>query len=246
MMIRIPGHLCADDDRRSRLPSLTINMKILDVPQSGRSGTMVSYKTRYGQFRRSYVIPRDPSTPIQVVRRKAMGHARFLWRTLTDQQYAAWKATAHGARTRRRMNQSGALSPYLLFIKINCNLAVVGLPMVLDPTAAPQFGPNPVRQLIITNTNGAIAIKLSVSGKLPQYIVVRATKPRSAGVSYVDHFTILGVLPAPVRGVSDITDLYVGKYGVPSPGSRVFIQTFQVIDGWDDLPEQISAIVPAA
>jgi hypothetical protein len=118
--------------------------------------------------------------------------------------------------------------------------------MVLDPTDAPQSGPNPVRQLIITNTNGDIAIKLSVSGKLPQYIVVRGTKPRSAGVSYVDHFTILGVTPPPVRGLSDITDLFVGKYGVPAVGSRVFIQTFQVINGWEDLPEQISAIVPTA
>ena len=98
----------------------------------------------------------------------------------------------------------------------------------------------------LTNTNGAIAIKLAVSGKLPQYIVVRGTKPRGAGVSYVDHFTILGVMPAPDRGVSDITDLYVGKYGVPRAGSRVFLQTFQVSDGWDDLPQQFSAIVPAA
>jgi hypothetical protein len=50
------------------------------------------------------------------------------------------------------------------------------------------------------------------------------------------HFTILGMLPAPDRGVSDITDLYVGKYGVPRAGLRVFIQTFQVIDGWDQHP----------
>jgi hypothetical protein len=221
-------------------------MKIYDVPQSGKIGTMVSYKTRFGQLRRRYVIPRDPRTATQVARRKAMGRARALWGMLTEKQYAAWKAAAHGARTRPSVNQSGDLSPYLLFIKINCNLAVVGLPMVLDPTAAPQFAPNPVRQLIITNTNDAIAIKLSVSGKLPQYIVVRGTKPRSAGVSYVDHFTILGVTPAPVRGWSDITDLFVGKYGVPAVGSRVFIQTFQVINGWEDLPEQISAIVPAA
>jgi hypothetical protein len=144
-----------------------------------------------------------------------MGRARFLWGTLTDKHYAAWKAAAGGGRTRRRTNQSGALSPYLLFIRINCNLAIVGFPMVLDPPDAPRLGLNPVREIIITNTNGAIAIKLTVSGKLPQYIVVRGTKPRSAGVSYVDHFTILGVMPDPDRGVSDITDLYVGKYGEP-------------------------------
>jgi hypothetical protein len=221
-------------------------MKILDVPQSGRIGTMVSYKTRFGQVRRRYVIPRDPRTPTQVTRRQAMARARALWGTLTEQQYAAWKAAARGGRTRRHLNQDGALSPYLLFIKINCNLAVVGLPMVLDPIEAPRFGANPVRQFIITNTNGAIALKLNVSGKPAQYLVVLGTKPRSAGVSYVDHFTILGVAPAPDRGMSDITDLYVAKYGVPRVGSRVFIQTFQVINGWEDLPEQISAIVPAA
>ena len=246
MIIEIPGPLCAVDDRRGGLPSLAINMKILDVPQSGRIGTMVSYKTRSGLVRRRYVIPHDPHTPIQVVRRKAMGLARFLWGTLTEQQYAAWKAAARGSRTRRRMNQDGALSPYLLFIKINCNLAIVGLPMVLDPPDAPRLSPNPVQDIIITNTNGDIAIKLAVSGKLPQYIVVRGTKPRGAGVSYVDHFTILGVIPAPNRGVSEITDLFVGKYGVPRAGSRVFIQVFQVSNGWDDLPVQMSAIVPAA
>ena len=87
---------------------------------------------------------------------------------------------------------------------------------------------------------------MTVSGKPTQHIVVLGTKPRGAGVSYVDHFTILGVKPAPERGVIDITDLFVGKYGVPRVGSRVFIQTFQVIDGWDDLPEQLSARVPAA
>ena len=221
-------------------------MKILDVPQSGTIGTMVSYKTRYGQFRRRYVVPRDPQTSLQVMRRKAMGRARFLWRTPTDAQRAAWNAAARGARTRPRLNQSGVLTGYLLFVKINCNRAIVGQPLVLDPPDAPQFAPNPVRQLIITNTDGAIALKLRVSGKPAQYVVVLGTKPRSAGVSYVDHFTILDVLPEPVRGLSDITDPYVGKYGVPRVGSRVFIQTFQLINGWENLPQQVSAIVPAA
>jgi hypothetical protein len=45
--------------------------------------------------------------------------------------------------------------------------------------------------------------------------------------------------------VSGTTDLYVGKYDKPPAGSRVVIQTSQVINGWEDLPEQTSAIVPA-
>jgi hypothetical protein len=221
-------------------------MKILDVPQSGTTGNTVSYKARYGQVRRKYVVPRDPRSASQMARRKALGRARFLWRTVTDAQRAAWNAAASGARTRPRLNRSGKLTGYLLFVKINCNLALVGQPVVLDPPDFPRFGRNPVGQLTITNTKGVIALKLSVTGKPAQPVVVLGTKQRSAGVSYVDHFTILGVLPDPVQGVSDITDLYVAKYGKPRAGSRVFIQTFQLSNGWDDLPQPTSAIVPAA
>ena len=220
-------------------------MKILDIPQSGTIGTMVSYKTRYGQFRRRYVTPRDPQTSSQVQRREAMGRARFRWRTLTDAQRAAWNATASSSRTRRRLNQSGPLSGYLLFIKINCNRALVGQDFALDPPAASPMPDNPVRKLVITNTDGSIVLKLSVSGNPAPYIVVLGAKPRSAGATYVDHFTILGALPAPERGVSEITDLYVGKYGVPRAGTRLFIRTFQLSDIWEAPPVQFSAVVPA-
>ena len=243
--VELPNGQCARVQRRSGPHSLAIKMKILDVPQSGRLGTAVSYKTRSGQFRRRYVIPRDPRTQTQVSRRMALRRAAYLWGKLTDSQRAAWAAVAHGARTRRRLNQSGALSGYLLFVKINCNLASLGLPTVADPPDAPRFGPNPVGQLTITETKGAIALKLDVSSKTAQYIVLLGTKPRSAGVTYVDHFTILGLLPDPVRGVSDITDLYVGKFGVPRAGPRVFIRTLQQVNGWEDLPKQTSTIVPA-
>jgi hypothetical protein len=98
----------------------------------------------------------------------------------------------------------------------------------------------------LTNTQGVSAIQFTLSGKLPQYLIVLGTKPRGAGVSFVDHFAILVALPAQDQGVSDITDLFVGKYGMPRAGSRVFIQVIQQIDGWQDLPKQLSARVPAA
>jgi hypothetical protein len=221
-------------------------MKILDVPQSGTAGNTVSYKSRYGQITRQYVVPKDPRTSVQLTRRKALGRARFLWRTVTDAQRAAWNAFAHGARTRPRLNQSGRLSGYLLFVKINCNLALVGEPMALDPLDYPRFVRDPVIELIITNTKGIIGLKLRVTAKLPQHLVILGTKPRSAGVSYVDHFAILGVVPEPVEGLCDITDLFVAKYGQPRAGTRVFIRTFQLSNGWDRIPQQLSAIVPAA
>jgi hypothetical protein len=220
-------------------------MKIRDVPQVGSQGNTVTYKSRYGLVRRSKVTPRDPRTPVQVARRVALQRARVFWGTVTDDQRLAWGITAKGRRTRAVLGISGPISPYLLFVKINSRLAAIGMPMVPDPPAPPKFHGNPVVKLIVTNTRGAIAVKLQVSGQPVQYIVVLGAKPQSPGVSYVDHFTILGLLPDPDRGVSDITDDYVAKYGVPRVGSRIFIETIQQINGWQDLPKRTSALVPA-
>jgi hypothetical protein len=221
-------------------------MKILDIPQSGKNGTMVSYKHRTGQFRRKYVCPRDPRTPAQLARRDAFQQAAALWATLTQEQYRLWRAAAEGRHTKKRLNQSGGLLAYQLFCRINCNLAAIGLPMVVEPPPVPQFGDDPVTELRITLTDGVLALKLVVRGQPVQYVVVVGAEPRSAATNYVDHFTILGVLPEPVGGEADITELYVRQWGQPRPGSRVFIQVIQQINGWQHRPLRLSALVPTA
>ena len=98
--------------------------------------------------------------------------------------------------------------------------------------------------IVITNTAGAIDLKLSVPNTPAALVLVLGTAPRSAGVSYANHFTILGRLPAPEAGYSNIRKLYVDRYGEPSPGTRVFIRTRQLVNGWEDDPKQTAALVP--
>jgi hypothetical protein len=221
-------------------------MKIRDVPQTGALGETVAYQSRYGLIRRRKVIPRDPRTPLQVDRRAAMRRAAAFWGTLTDEQRAAWNVLAQGRRTRAVLGQSGPISGYLLSVKLNCNVAAIGLPMMADPPSVPAFPLNPVARLIITNAGGATALKLRLSASPVHCLVVLGAKPQGPGVSYVDHYTILGVTPAPDGDLCDITALYVAKYGVPRPGKRIFIQTIQQINGWQDLPKPTTALVPAA
>jgi hypothetical protein len=45
---------------------------------------------------------------------------------------------------------------------------------------------------------------------------------------------------------SDITELYVARYGVPKAGTAIWIRTCQHIDGWTDVPKVARARVPAA
>jgi hypothetical protein len=219
-------------------------MRILDIPQSGKCGTTVSVGTRYGQVRRRYAVSSKAPSPAQLQIRETFGRVRFLWRTLTEEQRQTWTAPGKEVQSQPSLGQSGSLPGYLLFMKINSILAYQGLPPVLTPTERPTFGANPVRELVIINASGVIDLKLSVLTAPTTDILVLGTRPCSPGVTFAKHFVILGRLPAPEAGYSTITKLYVDRYGVPPAGMRVFIRTRQVLDGWEDLPRQTTAIVP--
>jgi len=219
-------------------------MKIRDVPQSGHLGTFISYRTRYGQFRRPYVIPKDPQTPAQLRHRRNMGRAATNWRTLTEIQRAAWMAFASQFESRSKLGQSGRLAGYNLYVKINSNLADIGEPPVVEPPSYPEFGENPGGNLTITNDGGVIALKLAVAGAPARHTLVLGTKPLSTGRSFPGRFTFLGLLPEPIGGVSDITEMYKGIYGRVPVNMRIFIRTVQQVNGWKSLPKQANAVVP--
>ena len=123
-------------------------------------------------------------------------------------------------------------------------MATVGLPMLPTPSPVAVFPDNPVLGLNITRAGGAVSLKLPLSAQLVQYIVVLRARPQSPGVSYVDHYSILGLLPEPEGGLCDITDLYLAKFHLLPAGKRIFIRTVQQINGWRDLPKTISARIP--
>jgi hypothetical protein len=221
-------------------------MKILDIPQSGKAGTYVSVRTRYGQVRRRYAIPTDRRSSAQLRIRSAFGRVVSRWRGLTDDQRAVWAVAAQDVYSGTRLGQSGRLSGYLLFIKVNSILVYQGQALAVTPPERPTFDANPVGALVATNSGGVIDLKLDVPSAPATPVLVLATGPCSAGVSFAKHFTILGVLPPAEAGYSNITDLYVARYGRPPVGTRIFIRTRQVLNGWEDVPKQTTAIIPSS
>jgi hypothetical protein len=219
-------------------------MKISDIPQSGHLGTFITFSNRFGQVRRPYVCPTDPHTPAQQRVREKFGRMSALWRTLTEKQRAAWRSFALNHNSRARLGKSGLLTGLQLFVKINNNLAFLGLPPVLDPPPFPEFVDDPVGDLTITNCVGVIALKLAILSAPPAYLLVSATAPGSVGASFPGRFVFIGLLPESVGGISDITELYVAKYGIPPVGTRVFVQTVQQVNGWQTLPQRVTAVVP--
>jgi hypothetical protein len=120
----------------------------------------------------------------------------------------------------------------------------VDLPETLEVPARPSFSPNPVGGLLISNTEQGVRILLQVIGELSEDVMVFGQTPCSSGRHKRRNVAYLGLLPPPVDGLSDITDLYRARYGEPRSGERVFIVTCQQKDGWKALERETSDIVP--
>jgi hypothetical protein len=201
---------------------------------------------RYGQISRILAIPRNPRTASQKEVRSALGKVAARWRGLTEDQRSAWRVAAKVKNTVPRLGQSGPLTGSQLFAKINCSLATLGGNQVDAPPSFPQFPDNPVGTLVITNEGGTISLKLGCAGTPGSNTTVRATAPCSQGLEKWNNYRVLGILPAPAQGSCDITNIYKARYGSPAVGTKVFVQVNQNIDGWEDMPAETWAIVPAA
>jgi hypothetical protein len=220
--------------------------KIISPPQSGRVGPVVYVNSRYGQLVRQYVPPRNPRSEFQQKNRSNFGAVSSRWRGLSAAQRIAWCLAAADSYTVSRAGRRVALNGYNYFVRVNAARAHLGLGQLDLPPSVPTFNPNPVAELSITGSGATLTMKVRVPSQPGQYTLVQGAGPVSAGVRCVQHFPLLGLLPAPVDGWSDIKALYVARYGVPTVGSVVFIRTCQHTDGWTDLPKVTSALVPAA
>jgi hypothetical protein len=186
-------------------------------------------------------------TPAQKRSFQDLGQTSRGWRQLTEEQLTDWRRRAASVRTRTRQRRSRPLRGQELYNKINSVLALLGRERRTDPPPEPRFGPNPVDEFTITGAGKTLALKLRVSGPLVQEIMVFASPPRSAGRGYCGDYRFLGLLPAPVECLSDITRLYIKKFGVPPPNTRIFIRVWPEVDGWECRGEMrlTNALVPA-
>ena len=105
---------------------------------------------------------------------------------------------------------------------------------------------DPFTGLVVTNIDGNVSLQLQLSGKPGHYVLVFGARPQNPGVTYVDHYPFLGVLPEEAAETADINALYAARFGVPPAGKRVFIRTVQQINGWQDRPQTFSARVSPA
>ena len=215
-------------------------------PTSGSIGRQTYLLGRNGQVVRNRVVPLNPNTSYQKTVRTRLAQVAQSWRGLTASEITGWNSVAKAYASKTRLNQSGGLTGEQLFCKLNCNLAFLGDDQITTPTAVPDFGELAVTGLNITNTAGTILIKLSAPTAVGENHYVRASKGVSAGISRTPRLVMLGMVPAPVTGVSNITSLYTVRWPIPAVGQKVFVSVSKLQDGWESPAAIFEAVVPAS
>ena len=221
-------------------------MKLQDIPQVGKLDLTVTWHGRNGQIRRILAIPKNPRTDRQLEVRDLLLQQARRFDALTDTQQDAWNVAASGFHSRPSLGQSGPLTGLQLFVRVNCKLGLLGEDPVDAPPAAPQFPALAPQNLVITNTSGVVAVKLTCPTNPGQNTVLRASPPQNSAVRACRNFRIIGTCPAPAAGSVDITSLYVAEYGAVPVGKRLFVRASTMVDGFESLPRQFQARVPAA
>ena len=221
-------------------------MKIQDIPQVGKLGLTVTWHGRNGQLRRILAIPKNPRTDRQLEVRDLLQQQARRFDALTDVQQDAWNVAAAGFRSTPSLGQSGPLTGLQLFVRVNCKLGLLGQDAVDVPPVAPQFPALAPQGLVITNTGGAVAVKLTCPTNPGESTVLRASPPQNSAIRACRNYRIIGTCPVPTGGSADITSLYVAEFGAVPIGKRLFVQASTMVNGFESLPRQFQARVPAA
>ena len=220
-------------------------MKIQSIPKSGRQGDVVFVKGRYGNVVREFVPPSNPRTADQQSHRRNILAVSRRWSTLSLEQQGTWRVLAANKYFLNDEGERVRLNCFKLFVSLNTRRADLGVPQFDVAPPEPVFDPSPVLDLDISYLEGKCNIKLRVDGTPAQLILVQGARPVRSCVRYVLHFPFLGLLPPPINGWGDITEMYVARFGVPKPGTAVWIRTCQHIDGFIDFPKVFRVRVPA-
>jgi hypothetical protein len=193
-------------------------MKTLDVPQKGKRGRVVTSRNHFGPYLKEFVSPNQPGTASQRGVWGNMTELSWMWNELGDERRTPWRRLALQVHSRPNLGKSASLDGAQLFKKLNTVLRTCGRELLLDPPSLPTFGPNPVVGFAIRQAKGGVALKVKVSRDVRwedrpalEDLMVYAWVPCNAGVDKNGLYVFIGLLPAPTRGESDITKLYLKK-----------------------------------
>jgi hypothetical protein len=166
------------------------------------------------------------------------------WNNLTEDQRLTWEEADRKNRRGSRAFTKRRRSGRLLFTQVSERRLALGQELLAVAPDSNSYAETPIMAFSIANHAGRPRLQLTLLKGEPQGVMVSSYRPLNGGVMKWRKFTRLGLLPAPIAGVSDISRLYVAKYGRPPVGKKVFVRIQQMNDYLGSLVQVMCAVVP--
>lgn len=199
-------------------------MKFLGPPSSGSIAGTTSSHNRAGQYTRNR---RTPVNPIGTGRR-ALVRANFsasssAWAALTFSEQAAWGAYADAHPIVDKLGQSIKLTGHQMYVSINANLqnANQGISSV-PPLSSAVYSASGSTVAVLTD--GTVIVEASGTGVAADFLLIALSQVKSGGVAFNKTFWQASVEAGDVSDPFDVSQEYIGQFGVPPLGGRVFFR----------------------
>ena len=196
----------------------------------GKVGGIVASDGRHGPYLRAKVTPYNPQSTAQGIARGYITTASQAWKALTDIKRLAWEALAEQVKSTNVFGVVASLSGFNVFMKINCNRALIGQTQLTD---APTFAlPTPLTAFAFSDpADDVLEITFTPTPiTAGNHLVVRATPGVSAGKSFVrSEFRQMKVIAPAATSPQNFLSAFNTKYGAPVVGKRVFLEIFPIL-----------------
>jgi hypothetical protein len=215
----------------------------------GKINGTVHSRNRAGAYMRNKVTPVNPQTSYQsAVRNRLTGRAQA-WRGLTQAQRDAWNAAVSNFKKTNIFGQLRTPSGINLYNRINMNLLNIGASVITDPPLPSAVQALTTLSVAASEGGGTINLTFTPALAADSLMVVEATEPLSAGVSFAkNQFRQIDILNTADLSPAGIETPYIAKFGsVPVEGTKIFVRAtiIQDLTGLNGIPLVASAITAA-
>ena len=173
---------------------------------------------------RSY--PTGLATAAQLVSRNSLNKISRAYKQLSDSQQLAWGILAERLNSRTVLGSKIKLTPHNAFVRLNCNRALAGEGILMDPPAMKTI---PLVHFAAFYVNANEVTVDSVQQPDDNYkLVVKMTGAQSAGVSNAWSKTVVISSAEDAEwGDLDLTDAFAEVKGTsPADGMKYFVEMY--------------------
>lgn len=203
---------------------------------SGTAGEVTARETKNGTVLSSRAKHSKVYTPAQKTDRAIFSKIVRSYKTLSPEQMAAWSRFARNFRARGNPRTTGSqgndayrLSGFHIYVRHNCNRALLNLDPIANPPAEIITVPNVAFELL-TVTPQLIQFDGIVDPGSSFRLAVGMSRATSAGVSSgADKCVLIDPDFTPDEGMANLTRIYTERLGlIPVVGQKYFVTVYWI------------------